>query len=50
LSVFRGLGGYNVVGIDFVEYNPELDRGTSAVVAAWLIREALLEIFGGDSR
>jgi agmatinase len=50
LSVFRGLAGYNVVGIDFVEYNPELDRGTSAVVAAWLIREALLEIFGGGSR
>lgn len=47
LSLFSHLAGYRVIGMDFVEYNPELDGGTSAVTAAWLIREALLEISGG---
>ncbi|MHA2621526.1 MAG: agmatinase [bacterium JZ-2024 1] len=48
LMIFSVLARHNVVGMDFVEYNPDLDPGTSAVVAAWLIREALLEIYGGE--
>jgi agmatinase len=48
LSLFGILRRHHVVGMDFVEYNPELDNGSCAVTAAWFIREALLEIYGGE--